>query len=215
MDVEGHDPGGVVQEMLDDFDDDNDEDDEELVVNEQPIEAQEELEPIALGTWQDATDEVDAYLMESDSEFGDVEGPGGDIILGDGETDYGSAPGTPKSGRLTPRVASGSKRRRSVTPSGLPGKQLELNDKDLDELNLRSPLAKRKKLVDRRGTSGLRQEVNISEEHVESPQRPGTPATPIKEPVDGDGEASDDEESSGSIVSDDDFLAAELEADLG
>jgi RNA polymerase II subunit A-like phosphatase len=87
VDVEGHDPGGVVQEMLDDFDDEDD--DEEEVVNEPPIEAQEELEPIALGTWLDATDEVDAYLMESDSESGDGEEPSGDVMLGEGESESG------------------------------------------------------------------------------------------------------------------------------
>jgi len=83
VDVEGQDPGGVVQEMLDDFEEEDEEDMEDVT-----IEAQEELEPIALGTWQDATDEVDAYLMESDSEFGD-EDPPSDIILGEGESEVG------------------------------------------------------------------------------------------------------------------------------
>jgi RNA polymerase II subunit A C-terminal domain phosphatase len=82
VDVEGHDPGGAVQEMLDDFDEDEMEDDAD-------IEAQQELEPITLGTWQDATDEVDAYLMESDSELGDGEEPQNDIILGDGDSEVG------------------------------------------------------------------------------------------------------------------------------
>lgn len=85
IDVEGHDPGGVVQEMLDDFDEEEDDDDLEGV----DIEAQEELEPIALGTWQDATDEVDAYLMESDSEFGEEEETASDVIIGEGESENG------------------------------------------------------------------------------------------------------------------------------
>jgi hypothetical protein len=86
VDVEGHDPGGVVQAMIDEFEEDAD-DDEDLD-DDLDIEAQQELEPIALGTWQDATDEVDAYLMESDSEVGDGEETS-DIILGEGESESG------------------------------------------------------------------------------------------------------------------------------
>jgi hypothetical protein len=86
VDVEGHDPGGVVQEMLDDFDED---DEEEEMDDGADIEAQQELEPIALGTWQDANDEVDAYLMESDSEVGEGEDSPNDIILGEGESEIG------------------------------------------------------------------------------------------------------------------------------
>ena len=120
-----------------------------------------------------------------------------------------SVPGTPKSGRVTPRSVSGGKRRRSVTPSG--GKHLGFTVRELDELNLHSPLAKRKKLADMRGTSGLRQEVEIEKERSKSP--PQQASIPIKE-IEVDDNDSGDEEAASSIASEDDFLAAELETDL-
>lgn len=122
---------------------------------------------------------------------------------------YHSVPGTPKSGRLTPR---GAKRRRSVTPSGLPARQLDLTEKELDELNLRSPLAKRKKLADQRGSSGLRQEVEVAElEGIpKSPKQLVSSIVPEKE-QEGEEYGSEFEEAS-SIASEDDFLAAELES---
>lgn len=87
VDVEGHDPGGVVQAMIDEFEEDLEDDDD--LDDGVDIVAQEELEPIAQGTWQDATDEVDAYLMESDSEAEDGDETPGDIILGEGESESG------------------------------------------------------------------------------------------------------------------------------
>jgi len=215
VDVEGSDPGGVVQAMIDEFEEDLD--DDEDPDDDVDVEAQQELEPIALGTWQDATDEVDAYLMESDSESGDADDPQGDIILGEGESESGSAPGTPKSGRLTPRGA-GTKRRRSVTPSGLPGRRLDLSEKELDEMNLRSPLAKRKKLADQRGSSGLRQEVEVAKSEsgdhyvpAPSPKQTSSPIIPDREREQEGLEYGSEYEEASSIASEDDFLAAELE----
>lgn len=106
------------------------------------------------------------------------------------------------------------KRRRSVTPSGLRGKLANLTDVEMDELNLRSPLAKRKKLADQRGASGLRQEVDISDENVISEQTT-IHVTPAAEGGEAGGYASEYDDDASSIASEDDFLAAELEAELG
>jgi len=196
--------------MLDDFEE---EDDEEMDGVE--IEAQEELEPIALGTWQDATDEVDAYLMESDSELDEGEDSTNDVILGEGESEAGSVPGTPKSRRLTPHSGPGIKRRRSVTPSGQATKQLELSEKELDELNLRSPLAKRKKLADQRGSSGLRQEVDIPDNQDKSTKETvETVSLTVPGKDSSEGYVSEYDDVASSISSDEDFLAAELEAEM-
>jgi len=47
---------------------------------------------------------------------------------------------------------------------------------ELGDLNLRSPLAKRKKLADQRGSSSLRQEVDIPDSQDESTPGLSSPA---------------------------------------
>jgi len=124
-----------------------------------------------------------------------------------------SAPGTPKTGRLTAQSGPGTKRQRSVTPSGQVGKYPDLSEKELDDLNLQSPLAKRKKLADQRGSSGLRQEVDIPDDQESSVKETSAPTDPTREGSEGYG--FEDEEVASSIASEDDFLAAELEAEMG
>jgi hypothetical protein len=88
----------------------------------------------------------------------------------------------------------------------------------LDELNLRSPLAKRKKLADQRGSSGLREEIGVkaSPEDVPSPSPPKQIDFLAVPESDRRGEGSEYGSEYGdasSIASEDDFLAAELETE--
>jgi hypothetical protein len=90
-----------------------------------------------------------------------------------------------------------------------------MSDKDFDDLNLRSPLAKRKKLADQRGSSGLRQEVELRDEQSKSFDQATTSTAPVKESTEGEDRASECGDGASSIGSEEDFLAAELEAEIG
>jgi hypothetical protein len=91
-------------------------------------------------------------------------------------------------------------------------------------MNLRSPLAKRKKLADKRGSSGLRQEVEVEVEGL--PEPPMTQSVSLVVPVseeqergrvgggdEGESEYGSEYDEASSIASEDDFLAAELDTD--
>ncbi len=146
----------------------------------------DEMGTIAQETWLDANDEVDAAMMESDSEWDDDE-----VDDGYEGTDVGGSrcvalllyllsPVVSDFLDVVPRVhhnknrrpssqlrgsslsvTRGVKRMRSTTPSPIPSplknQKVLLTEEDLNDPNLRSPLAKRKKLADRRGGSSLRQ----------------------------------------------------------
>lgn len=114
-------------------------------------------------------------------------------------------------GRSRPRERR--KRLRSLTPSE------RWNTDDDDEL--RSPLSKRKKIAaDRSGSSKLK-EMLIAEtdgdEEDESQTRDSQPGTPRRNSVEDDGEGYDMDEASsdGEMYDEDDFLARELEEDMG
>ncbi|KAI5124127.1 hypothetical protein M0805_000940 [Coniferiporia weirii] len=156
--------------------------------------------------WQDINDEVDAAMMESDSEDGDEEtrsvgsaserssvAPEGEMITDD-VMNLLTSPQTPKRER---------KRLRSITPSG-------------SSEGPRSPLAKRKKIAaDRSGMSRLKEAVSLHDlatDDDDSVVNSSNPGTPIQE---NDSNGSNEEGSEDGEEIDDDFLARELEEELG
>jgi RNA polymerase II subunit A-like phosphatase len=87
-----------------------------------------------------------------------------------------------------------------------------LNTSD-ESLLLRSPLSKRKKLAkDRQNASKLK--VSISPEEFRPPPLP-TVASPRDDDDDDEGEGEGEEESMFGDEDDDDFLARELEEEMG
>ena len=181
--------------------------------------------------WQDVNDEVDAAMMESDSEEDDrrSSASGRSSNVGEDESDFAmeevenvsrsvlcntssqahidiivwfSLPtGTPRRER---------KRLRSLTPSEVGSLQDAL----------RSPLAKRKKIAaSRSGLSPLKETLNAKDferdENVDSDDsRPTTPTPQRGNDALGEEEDEEEEESEGEEI-DDDFLARELAEELG
>jgi len=168
--------------------------------------------------WQNVNDEVDAAMMESDSDDddrGSVASASGrssnadeeesDLAMEDAEN-LPSLPSTPRGKR---------KRLRSLTPS-------EFNNR---RDALRSPLAKRKKLAaDRSGLSPLKETVLANDIRSNSANdenedmgdsRPATPTLVQDSAVNEDGEDEEVSDSSEGEEIDDDFLARELAEELG
>ncbi|KAH8119974.1 hypothetical protein DFH11DRAFT_1500359 [Phellopilus nigrolimitatus] len=166
--------------------------------------------------WQVMDDEVDAAMMESDSEFGDdddVRSVGSASMRSSNASDdesvvdeaIGDVPSLPQ----TPRRKR--KRLRSVTPSD--------HGKVLDAL--RSPLAKRKKVAaDRTGMSRLKETVSVRDlettnDDGSAEMNSSNPGTPVQENgSNGSIEEEEDGSDEGEEI-DDDFLARELEEELG
>ncbi|TFK56764.1 hypothetical protein OE88DRAFT_1670218 [Heliocybe sulcata] len=188
-----------------------------------PDEAIEEApEPLVLDDvdWDAIRDEVDAAMEESDgdddqsvkSAATNGEFSESDVSITDESVAryvVGSCAWLTQS---TPRLKR--KRLRSLTPSEIRG----LSNTDAD--NLRSPLAKRKKIaMARSGSSKLREAIhaeeleekrsvtNGSSRHA-SPAAAPLPVEAIREEDEGDGEEDD-------FDFDDDFLARDLEEELG
>ncbi|KAI0049263.1 hypothetical protein FA95DRAFT_1489590 [Auriscalpium vulgare] len=173
--------------------------------------------------WADADREVMEAMAESDDEDED-DGEDGDVSEGgamskkSGNASDSDAQSVTRSAIGCGSVESTSrrgkrKRMRSITPLETAGAR-----PDDDEL-LRSPLAKRKKIAaDRRNSSKLKESI-VDEE------RPGTPPLPApafdrpdegdEDMGDEDGGDSDSDDGDGDDDDDDDFLARELEEEMG
>ena len=189
-------------------------------------------EPLTLDeiSWEDTNNEVDEAMNDSDAgEDDDDESPGrrsrGGSVRGASEDEWTDETNSViSSATSSPRVKR--KRVRSLTPSEL--SQLVVGTGvggGGDEDGLRSPLAKRKKLVaDRSGASRLKEAFTAEqlrapsrgrdedEESVRS--RQSSPMNGVGE--DDDDEDGDDEEDGSSVnMLEDDFLARELEAEWG
>ncbi|KIK70552.1 hypothetical protein GYMLUDRAFT_253918 [Collybiopsis luxurians FD-317 M1] len=187
--------------------------------------------------WDDINDEVEAAMMESDEE---EEGEGEEVksVKSDrsgirsgnaSEEDYSDDTNSVVSSTNNTPRKSKRKRLRSLTPSEIPGIN---GDPDV----LRSPLSKRKKLAaDRSGLSKLKVTIHAddlsrssSRERSGSPaiklpaSRPNSPGNEDSEmeevtgPAMGVGNQDDDDEDESATESvEDDFLARELENELG
>ncbi|THH02377.1 hypothetical protein EW145_g6760 [Phellinidium pouzarii] len=156
--------------------------------------------------WQDVNDEVDAAMMESDSEDDDTQSVGSTSGLSSAVSEDELVADEAVNLPQTPRRRL--KRLRSVTPSEVG---------TLPE-GLRSPLAKRKKLAaDRTGMSRLKEAVSVhdlatTDEDDSVEMNASNPATPVH---DNGSDDSTEEESDEGEETDDDFLARELEEELG
>ncbi|TFY82727.1 hypothetical protein EWM64_g1286 [Hericium alpestre] len=153
--------------------------------------------------WALMNDEVDAAMNESDSESESRAGEGRENGSDDGWTD--------ESNSIISSTTSTPKRRkrlRSLTPS-----EAGLNGAGDDVL--RSPLAKRKKIVaDRKNSSKLKEAISMDE--LENEGKDTLPAPKFdrdEEDKDEVMEEAEDEDAAEDI--DDDFLARELEEELG
>lgn len=186
--------------------------------------------PLELNTinWDDINDEVDAAMNESDSDDEDARSDRSGMKSGNISEDemsedsvsvvrYGDVlcakrsilKAENSSTRSTPITKR--KRLRSLTPS-----ELGMNGND-DAL--RSPLAKRKKVAaERSGASKLKEAItakDLDEEAAsENGSRAVTPA-PVQQPTMNRQVDVDDDDSDEAFDIDDDFLARELEEELG
>ncbi|KAG6874388.1 hypothetical protein C0995_015124 [Termitomyces sp. Mi166 len=167
--------------------------------------------------WEDINNEVDAFLNETDDEDdmrSDGSGMRSDFAS---EDEDGSADdrvvGVPDSVSNTPRM--GRKRVRSVTPSDS-GSVNGSAKKDGDIL--RSPLAKRKKLAaERTGFSRLKDSISAEDlvggsEKIDSVTDSGSL---LKVAEIGKEDGGDEDEEDEDEEEEDDFLARELEEELG
>ncbi|VDC08041.1 unnamed protein product [Peniophora sp. CBMAI 1063] len=110
--------------------------------------AGEDVVDFGLVAWDDANDELEAFLAEEDSEEDtDMNGEG------DGESTGGSAPGTPRKSRKRPRSRSGTPNSTSSNGNGTA---------EYDDDMLRSPLAKRKRVAQERTPSALKNSTIIT-----------------------------------------------------
>ncbi|CAK5280408.1 unnamed protein product [Mycena citricolor] len=144
--------------------------------------------------WNDIDDEIDAAMDESDDDHGF-----GDQMSEDDWTEDGSSVAT----NSNPPTPSRRKRMRSLTPS-------DIRNGHAGETG--SPLAKRKKIAaERTGASKLKEAVSAEEIGPVAPQAAVVPpvASPVSRIDEGDSEEEYEEEE------EDDFLARELEDELG
>ncbi|KAL5495046.1 FCP1 [Sanghuangporus weigelae] len=155
--------------------------------------------------WQEANDEVDAAMMESDSEDVDDDSDRRSVRSSNDIEDESYADNGTDS--LRPE----RKRLRSITPSELG----QIPDE------LRSPLAKRKRVAaDRSGMSKLKTAVSADEltttagDDGSLANESSNPATPTQENGSNASLEGDDETEDGEEI-DEDFLARELEEELG
>ncbi|KAL5535724.1 FCP1 [Sanghuangporus sanghuang] len=155
--------------------------------------------------WQEVNDEVDAAMMESDSEDVDDDSDRRSVRSSNDIEDESYADN--RTGSLRPE----RKRLRSVTPSE-PG---QIPDE------LRSPLAKRKRVAaDRSGMSKLKTAVSADEltttagDDGSLTNESSNPGTPTQENGSNASLEGDDETEDGEEI-DEDFLARELEEELG
>jgi len=158
--------------------------------------------------WDDINDEVEAAMNESDSDDdedtrSERSGVNSGSISEDDLTDETSSVISTNSSPRTNR-----KRLRSLTPS-------EIGMNGNDDI-LRSPLAKRKKLsADRSGASKLKEAISAKDLQ---PEEPATEIGAVEQQSSNDGDRLDEvdeEDSDEAFDIDDDFLARELEEELG
>ncbi|KDQ63166.1 hypothetical protein JAAARDRAFT_29174 [Jaapia argillacea MUCL 33604] len=163
--------------------------------------------------WDAIRDEVDAAMEESD---GDEDGGESANVSDDGDVSVTDESVGVASNHSTPRLKR--KRLRSLTPSEVLGINGTTPSPDRD--NLRSPLAKRKKIAaERTGSSRLKlainaeelQEVKVDDEEDKSSNGSGRIASVSSKG--GDEEGSDEEE--GEVDVEDDFLLRELGDEWG
>jgi len=170
-------------------------------------------EPLVLDDvdWDAVRDEVDAAMEESDGE----DGQSGKSAATNGEfsdDDVSITDESVASAQSTPRLKR--KRLRSLTPSEISGLS------NIDAENLRSPLAKRKKIaMERSGSSKLKEAIHAEELEEKSsvtngPDRPNSPAA-VAAPTATISEEEESDEDEDEFDLDDDFLARELEEELG
>ncbi|KAJ7597313.1 hypothetical protein C8J56DRAFT_851443 [Mycena floridula] len=159
--------------------------------------------------WNDINDEVDAAMNESDDDEdagSDARSERSDMRSGNASdeemSDESSSPSSPSFNKR--------KRLRSLTPS-----ENGINGEDV----LRSPLSKRKKLVtDRTGNSKLKETFSIAEDVGQGSDDDGAsvkvtssqPSSPRNEEMN-----TEDDNDTDEAEDEDDFLARELEEELG
>jgi len=178
-------------------------------------------EPLDLGgvDWQDVNDEVDAAMMESDSED-DEKSARSERTSSNTSEDGSMLDGDSNSADQTP--ARRRKRLRSLTPSEISNRAGSSGASDL----LRSPLAKRKRLAaERSGASRLKEALSANDLHAdadakeniqEDPSLDANRAGELLDEGDDEEEDGEDEESEFGAGDDleDDFLARELGEEL-
>lgn len=165
--------------------------------------------------WDDINDEVEAAMNESDSDDEDMGSERGERKSGSmSEDDLTDETASVISTHTTPK--SKRKRLRSLTPS-----EAGMNGNDD---SLRSPLAKRKKIsASRSGSSKLKEAISADDLQVDndigSEKRQRVGNVPVERPSSNEGDQqgdADEEDSDDEAVDiDDDFLARELEEELG
>ncbi|EJD03740.1 uncharacterized protein FOMMEDRAFT_105888 [Fomitiporia mediterranea MF3/22] len=166
--------------------------------------------------WQNANDEVDAAMMESDSEMGDDDDDDvrstGSIRSSNVSEDESAADEEVGGTSLTVTTRQERKRLRSITPS----------ERGQISEELRSPLAKRKKIAaSRSGMSKLKTAVSVNELATKGSDDgsvevdSSNPGTPVQENGSNGSFDDGDEETEDGEEIDDDFLAREMEAELG
>ncbi|TFY63298.1 hypothetical protein EVG20_g6374, partial [Dentipellis fragilis] len=197
-----------------DFEGDGDEDDETGVSTAGAAEGEGEGEQAAELVdevdWALLNDEVDAAMNESDSED---EGEGGnedvrEVRMGEGDEWSDESNSIISSTNSTPKSTK-RKRLRSLTPS-----EVGMNGSGDDSDVLRSPLAKRKKLAADRRNSRLKEAISRDELENENSAADVLPAPQFDEADEMDEDGDGGETSDGEDL-DDDFLARELEEELG